>query len=108
MQEDWYEEKFNNNFMSAVMVPKKNKAHLIPGVVHIDNTSRVQTVFEKTNYNFYQLIFNFYLKTNVPMILNTSFNENEPIVRSPEEAIECLLRTNMDALFINNFYIKKI
>ena len=74
MQEDWYEEKFNNNYMSAVMVPKKNKAHLIPGVVHIDNTSRVQTVFEETNNNFYQLIFNFYLKTNVPMILNTSFN----------------------------------
>ncbi len=107
MQEKWFEEKFSNSYMSAVMVPKKDKVHLIPGVVHIDNTSRVQTVFEETNKNFYKLIYNFYLKTNIPMILNTSFNENEPIVRSPDEAIECLLRTNMDALFINNFFIKK-
>ena len=108
MQENWYEEKFDNKYMSSIMTPKKDKAHLIPGVVHVDNTSRVQTVFEETNKDFYKLILNFYYKTNVPVLLNTSFNENEPIVRSPEEAIECLLRTNMDALFINNFFIKKI
>jgi carbamoyltransferase len=60
------------------------------------------------NNKFYELIYNFYLKTNVPMLLNTSFNESEPIVRTPDEAIECLLRTNMDALFINSFFIKKI
>jgi carbamoyltransferase len=108
MQENWYEEKFDNKYMSSIMTPKKDKAHLIPGVVHVDNTSRVQTVYEETNKDFYKLILNFYYKTNVPILLNTSFNENEPIVRSPEEAIECLLRTNMDALFINNFFIKKI
>ena len=59
------------------------------------------------NKTFYNLIYNFYLKTNVPILLNTSFNENEPIVRSPVEAIECLLRTNMDCLFLNSFLIKK-
>ncbi len=107
LQEEWYQEKFNNLYMSSVMRPLKEKIHLIPGVVHIDNTSRVQTVYKEINENFYQLIENFYQKTNIPMLLNTSFNENEPIVRSPYEAIECLLRTNMDALFINNFFIKK-
>ena len=108
MQSEWFEEKFDNIYMSAVMTPKKNKANLIPGVVHIDNTSRVQTVYREMNNKFYELIHNFYLKTNVPMLLNTSFNESEPIVRTPDEAIECLLRTNMDALFINSFFIKKI
>ena len=108
MQSEWFEEKFDNIYMSAVMTPKKNKANLIPGVVHIDNTSRVQTVYREMNNKFYELIHNFYLKTNVPILLNTSFNESEPIVRTPDEAIECLLRTNMDALFINSFFVKKI
>ena len=108
MQSEWFEEKFNNIYMSAVMTPKKNKANLIPGVVHIDNTSRVQSVNREMNSNFYDLIQSFYKKTNVPILLNTSFNESEPIVNTPEEAIECLLRTNMDALFINSFFVKKI
>ena len=107
MQSEWFEEKFDNIYMSAVMTPKKNKANIIPGVVHIDNTSRVQTVYREMNNKFYELIHNFYLKTNVPILLNTSFNESEPIVRTPDEAIECLLRTNMDALFINSFFVKK-
>ena len=94
--------------MSSVMTPKKDKSHLIPGVVHVDNTSRVQTVFKEINSNFYNLIYNFFLKTDVPILLNTSFNESEPIVRTPEEAIKCLLRTNMDCLFLNSFLIKKI
>ena len=107
MQGEWFQEKFNNLYMSAVMKPKKNKSKLIPGVVHVDNSSRVQTVHKDMNKTFYNLIYNFYLKTNVPILLNTSFNENEPIVRSPVEAIECLLRTNMDCLFLNSFLIKK-
>ena len=107
MQKEWFEEKYNNFYMSAVMKPKKDKSILIPGVVHVDNTSRTQTVSKDMNQNFYNLIYNFYQKTNVPILLNTSFNENEPIVRSPEEAIECFLRTNMDCLFLNSFLIKK-
>ena len=89
------------------MRAKLNKKKLIPAVVHVDNTSRLQTVKKKDNEKFYQLIKKFYNNTNVPMLLNTSFNENEPIVRKPEEAIECLLRTDMDSLYINNFLIKK-
>ena len=93
--------------MSSVMRAKKEKLDLIPAVVHVDKTSRVQTVSKEFNLRFYKLIKNFFNKTGVPMLLNTSFNENEPIVRKPEEALECLIRTNMDALFINDFYIKK-
>ena len=105
-QKEWFDEDFENIYMSSVMRAKLNKKKLIPAVVHIDGTSRVQTV-KKDNEKFYQLIKKFYNNTNVPMLLNTSFNENEPIVRKPEEAIECLLRTDMDSLYINNFLIKK-
>ena len=76
--------------------------------MHIDNTSRVQTVYKNMNNTFYKLINAFYEKTGVPLLLNTSFNENEPIVNTPENAIDCLLRTNIDGLFIENFFIKKI
>ena len=106
-QKEWFDEDFENIYMSSVMRAKLNKKKLIPAVVHIDGTSRVQTVKKKDNEKFYQLIKKFYNNTNVPMLLNTSFNENEPIVRKPEEAIECLLRTDMDSLYINNFLIKK-
>ena len=107
-QNDWFEEIYLNQYMSSVMKAKSDKKHLIPGVVHIDGSSRVQTVLKKNNKTFHNLIYNFFLKTGVPLLLNTSFNENEPIVRSPEEAIECLLRTNMDGLFINSFFVKRI
>ena len=107
-QFDWFEEKFDNIYMSSVMTPKKNRASLIPGVVHVDNTSRVQTVHKNINKDFYDLIHCFYLKTNIPILLNTSFNENEPIVRTPQEAINCFLRTKMDAHFNDNFYITKL
>ena len=89
------------------MKAKFDKIKLIPAVVHVDGTSRVQTVTKENNYKFHNLIKKFYEKTNVPMLLNTSFNENEPIVRKPEEAIKCLLRTDMDSLFINDYLIKK-
>ncbi len=107
-QNEWFEENYDNLYMSSVMNAKKDKIKLIPAVVHVDGTSRVQTVSEKMNFRFYNLINKFYKKTTVPMLLNTSFNENEPIVRRPDEAIKCFLRTDMDALFINDFYIKKI
>ena len=106
-QHDWFEEKFINKYMSSVMTAKKEKIKLIPGVVHIDGTSRVQSVKWEDNQIYYKLIENFYSKTNVPILLNTSFNENEPIVNSPDQAIECLLRTNMDGLFIESFFITK-
>ena len=106
-QNEWFKEKFDNFYMSSVMSVKSDKIDLIPAVVHVDKSSRVQTVTKENNEKFYLLINKFYQKTKVPMLLNTSFNENEPIVRNPNEAINCLLRTNMDSLYINNFCIEK-
>ena len=107
-QSEWFEENFDNIYMSSVMKVKEKKINFIPAVVHVNKTSRVQTVNKKFNLRFYDLIKNFYKETGVPMLLNTSFNENEPIVRTPNEALDCLIRTDMDALFINDFYISKI
>ena len=106
-QNQWFKENFNNYYMSSVMTVKTEKINLIPAVVHVDGSSRVQTVNKSNNERFHFLISKFYEKTKVPMLLNTSFNENEPIVRKPEEALSCLLRTNMDSLYINNFFVEK-
>jgi len=93
--------------MSSVEKIKKVKREIIPGVTHIDGTGRVQTVTEEMNRDFYLLIEKFYEISKVPIILNTSFNENEPIVMNPSEAINCFLRTDMDVLVLNNYIIKR-
>jgi carbamoyltransferase len=103
----WFETKCPVPYMSEVYKIKENKRSLIPAVTHIDGTGRLQTV-TKANGRFYSLLSAFYKKTNVPIVLNTSFNENEPIVRTPEEAIECYLRTKIDVLVIENWVIKRI
>ena len=107
-QTEWFESSFENSYMSSLAVVKKDKQSLIPAVTHYDKTARFQTVNKNTNLRFSKLISHFFKLTGVPILLNTSFNENEPIVMKPEEALDCLLRTDMDAVFINNFIIKKI
>ena len=107
-QSEWFEGNFFSPYMSSLAIVKLNKRKIIPAVTHFDNTSRLQTVNKDYNFRFSTLLNYFYKLTNVPVILNTSFNENEPIVFKPEEALECILRTEMDAIFINNFLIKKI
>jgi len=105
---DWFiKNNFKNFYMSSVETVKDDKKKYLEAVTHIDNTGRVQDVTNIINPKYYNLIHKFFLKTNVPVLLNTSFNENEPIVRSPDEAFDCLLRTDIDALFINNFKITK-
>ena len=104
---DWFDEGYFNNYMEVVIKIKKSKKEIVPSVVHIDETCRLQTVTNKFNPKFYNLISNFNEITNVPILLNTSFNENEPIVCSPEEAINCFLRTNMDDLVLNNIIISR-
>lgn len=79
----------------------------IPAVVQIDGTGRLQTVQQDANPLYWKLIKEFAELTGVPVVLNTSFNENEPIVCKPEEAIDCFLRTKMDALAIGNYLIEK-
>ncbi len=85
---------------------KPDKRDMLPAVVHIDGTSRIQTVSRKSNPRYWDLISEFKKITGVPIILNTSFNENEPIVCTPSEALECFLRTNMDVLVLGDFILK--
>ena len=93
--------------MSFVAQIREDKKKIIPAVTHIDGTGRLQTVSYSQNKKFYNLIKEFYKITNVPILLNTSFNENEPIVMSPKEALDCFLRTEMDYLVLNSFIISK-
>ncbi len=102
---EWFDIDDNVNFMSKVYKINENKKSIVPGVVHIDGTCRLQTVSKNYNENYYKIITEFKELTKVPMILNTSFNENEPIVCSPSEAIDCFLRTKMDKLYIENYLI---
>ena len=79
----------------------------IPAVTHFDGTGRVQTVSKENNADFYNLIFEFFKISKIPILLNTSFNENEPIVMSPQEAIDCFERTKMDSLVLENFLVTR-
>jgi carbamoyltransferase len=94
-------------FMEKVFPIKKEKQSVIPAVTHADGTGRLQTVDEKVTPRYYQLIEAFRKKTGVPILLNTSFNENEPIVNSPQDALECYLRTNMDMLVLENCVVER-
>jgi carbamoyltransferase len=94
-------------FMEKVFPIRKEKHAAIPAVTHVDGTGRLQTVDKAVSPRYYQLIETFRQKTGVPILLNTSFNENEPIVNSPENALECYLRTNMDMLVLENCVIQR-
>ena len=105
--EGWFEQHHQSYFMQNVYKFKEEKIKYVPAVVHLDFTGRLQTVSKKLNPLYYDLIKNFQKITQVPIILNTSFNENEPIVCNPLEAIECFKRTKIDILVIDNFYIQR-
>ena len=104
---DWFEQSDEVPFMMQVYQITKNKRSLIPAVTHIDGSGRLQTVDVRTNPKYYQLISDFKNLTGIPMVLNTSFNENEPVVCRPEEALETFLRTKMDILVLENWVIKR-
>ncbi len=94
-------------FMEKVFPIRKEMQALIPAVTHVDGTGRLQTVDKNISPRYYALIENFRKKTGVPILLNTSFNENEPIVNKPEEALACFLRTEMDMLVMENILIER-
>ncbi len=94
-------------FMEKVFPIKKDKYDVIPAVTHVDGTGRLQSVLKDVSPRYYNLIDTFRKKTNVPILLNTSFNENEPIVNSPEHALECYLRTKMDMLVMENIVVDR-
>ena len=99
---DWFEESDTVPFMMKVYQFRDAKRALVPAVVHVDGSGRLQTVSKSTNARYHRLITSFSHLTGVPLVLNTSFNENEPIVCRPQEALDCFLRTNMDVLVMGD------
>lgn len=96
----WFVEDDDVPFMTQVLQVRREKRPLIPAVTHVDGSGRLQTVHRRSNARFWGLIDAFRQLTDVPMVLNTSFNENEPVVCRPEEALACFLRTEMDMLVL--------
>ncbi len=103
--DQWFDHRSEVPFMGQVFMINSQKRSLIPAVTHVDGSGRLQTVSQNSNAMFHKLISKFYEITGVPILLNTSFNENEPIVCYPEEAIECFLRTKMDLLVLGHHLI---
>ncbi len=94
-------------FMEKVYVIKEEMRAKIPAVTHVDGTGRLQSVDSKTEPKYHALISAFNKKTGVPILLNTSFNENEPIVNTPANALDCFLRTKMDLLVLENYIVSR-
>ena len=104
---EWFEEDDAVPFMMQVFQIRPEKRASIPAVTHVDGSGRLQTVSRRTNPLFYRLIEAFRDLTGVPMVLNTSFNENEPVVCQPHEALDCFLRTRMDVLVLGDTVISR-
>ena len=105
---DYFEINQESPHMLIAVDVKEEKINEIPAVVHVDNTARVQTVTKENNTRFRKLLESFYEITNCPVILNTSFNvKGQPIVNTPEDALECFLDTNIDVLILGNYFITK-
>ena len=104
---NWFEKKDDVPFMMKVFKVIKEKRELLPAITHVDGTGRLQTVDQKSNPKYYSLIKKFGEHTGVPILLNTSFNENEPVVCNPEEALNCFLRTKMDTIVLENWIIRR-
>jgi carbamoyltransferase len=104
---EWFTIDYPDPFMIKVYPIRPEKRPLVPAVTHVDGTGRLQTVARSSNPRYWNLISAFERRTGVPMVLNTSFNENEPIVNSPAEALDCFLRTRMDRLVLGDAVIER-
>ena len=104
---EWFETDDDVPFMMKVFQIRSKYRDMIPAVIHVDGTGRLQTVHKETNPRYYRLIEHFRDLTGIPLVLNTSFNENEPVVCYPEEALDCFLRTQMDVLVLVNFFVER-
>jgi carbamoyltransferase len=100
---DWFEQDYPSPFMVLVYKTKAERRAQIPAVNHVDDTGRLQTVEERVSPRYHRLISEFARLTGVPVVLNTSFNENEPIVMTPEQAVETFAKTKMDLLVLGNY-----
>ena len=104
---DYFEQTHTAPTMLMVYQIKDERRSEIPAVTHVDGSGRLQTVSREVNARYYQLISDFEALTGVPVVLNTSFNENEPIVCTPQEAIDCFRKTKMDVLYLGNFAVRR-
>jgi carbamoyltransferase len=104
---DYFEQTHPAPTMLMVYQIKPEKREQVPAVTHVDGSGRLQTVSRKLNQRYYQLISDFAELTGVPIVLNTSFNENEPVVCTPQQAIDCFLKTRMDALYLGNYAVRR-
>lgn len=106
--DDYFVGAVRDPFMLQVYPIRESRQESIPAVTHVDGSGRLQTVSELTNPLYYRLIKEFEKITGVPILLNTSFNENEPIVDTPQQALDCFLRTRMDAIVLNRTIIRRL
>lgn len=104
---DYFEQTHPSPAMLMVYEVSPDRRSEIPAVTHVDGTGRLQTVTRSSNERFYDLIEQFYKLTGVPIVLNTSFNENEPIVCTPRDAIDCFLKSRIDALYLGNCAVRR-
>jgi len=104
---DYFEQTHPAPTMLMVYQVREGKRSEIPAVTHVDGSGRLQTVSRDVNDRYYELISHFNELTGVPVVLNTSFNENEPIVCTPRHAIDCFLKTRMDVLYLGNYVVRR-
>jgi len=105
---EWFDLKYESPFMLLAAQARPGVAEKVPGVIHVDNTSRIQTVTQEDNGRYFELIREFYALTGVPIILNTSFNlGGEPIVETPEDAVRTFTSTDMDYLVLEEYMVVK-
>ncbi len=105
---EWFEQDDDVPYMMEVFQIREEKRAQLPAVCHADGSGRLQTVHREINPLYHQLISAFRSLTSVPLVLNTSFNENEPVVCRPEEALDCFLRTKMDVLVLGSYFVERI
>jgi carbamoyltransferase len=105
---EYFEKSYPDPFMIKVYPVRAEKRSVIPAVTHVDGTGRLQTVSKQQNPRYWGLIDAFRQETGVPVVLNTSFNENEPIVNTPDEALNCFLRTKMHRLVMGNWVVERV
>lgn len=106
-QDEYFDMQYTSPYMSLALSVREEKIKNIPAACHIDNTARLQTVNRKDNELYYDILNSFYKITNIPVLINTSFNETEPIVDTPEDALKTFFKTKIDYLYINRKLISK-
>ncbi len=104
---EWFDQDYSSPFMVLVYTTLPERRAQVPAVNHVDDTGRVQSVEARVAPRYYRLIEEFDRQTGVPIVLNTSFNENEPIVMTPQQAVDCFLKTRMDVLVLGNVVIER-